>query len=437
MANPNQALKSPGHRGAPNATSGGSWSGFLGVMISVFTLAFLAAVVVYAVRRDRGYPQASPEEVLRSAVTMVKNGEAEKIASLIYAPSPEMRAVLNRFGDLLGSLQDLGGAVAKRFPADIARIRDEALKQATSAGGASAMAAIQANSRNPRALLGATPGSGGGGGAEGGNASQPNPQRGIEDFAMTIFADPFGWIDANADRLTAVPINDDQAAVLLDGKPVPPIGLLMRYAENKWQIELPLNLPGMSRFLPQTRHEYSILGSLLRVLAAAIVELADDVRAGKVRHTSELAEKAGEKAFGPAAMVFIVYGKEMDVRNRRDRVMNDYRKRQTLWLDTRAGMKTAVTPVVWDKFIEAVDRLAVEEMDKLVRVDSLRPSREAPKAVPAFAEMNDAVFEATIEGWLLSWGGTEAKFRFSDKADGKQMERVVKAVTEAAKKPRR
>jgi hypothetical protein len=254
---------------------------------------------------------------------------------------------------------------------------------------------------------------------------------------MTIFADPFGWIDANADRLTAVSINDDQAAVLLDGKPVPPIGLLMRYAENRWQIELPLNLPGLSRFLPQTRHEYSILGSLLRVLAAAIDELADDVRAGKVRHTSELAEKAGEKAFGPAAMVFIVYGKEMDVRNRRDRVMSDYRKRQARWMETREAMRTSVGQPAWDKFIEAVDRLAVEEMDKLVRLDSLRPNREAPKAVPTFADMNDAVFEATMEGWLLAWGGPEARFRFAEKADGKQMERVVKAVTEAAKKPRR
>jgi len=413
-------------------------------MLSVAAVAFLVAVVVWAVRRDRGYPQASPEEVLKSAITMIKNGEAEKVATLIYAPAPEMRAVLNRFGDLLGSLQDLGLAVAKRFPNDIQRIRADALKKATTSTGSAA--AIQAMASRPGAALGAVRAGRGGGGVQ-----QPDP-RGLEDFAMTVFADPFGWIDANADRLSAVPINDEQAAVLVDGKPVPPIGLTMRYAENKWQIELPLSLPGVSQFLPQTRHEYSILGSLLKVLAAAIDELADDVRSGKISRTNQLAEKAGEKAFGPAAMVFIVYGKEMDVRSRRERAMSDYRKRQSAWLPTREGLKTTLGPVLWGRVIEAVDKLAIEEMDRLVRQDSLRTSREAPRAVPAFGPMNDAVFEATMEGWIQSAiaglgpsaGGVGApggrgeplRFRFQQPGTQAQVEAVLKAIAEAGKRKR-
>lgn len=415
----------------------------MGIVLSVAAVAFLAAVVVWAVRRDRGYPQASPDEVLKSAITMIKNGEAERVSTLIYAPSPEFRAVLNRFGDLLGSLQDLGLAVAKRFPNDIQRIRADALKKATTSTGSAA--AIQAMAARPGGALGAGRGAAGRGG-------QPPDPRGLEDFAMTVFADPFGWIDANADRLTAVSINDEQAAVLVDGKPVPPIGLTMRYAENKWQIELPLSLPGVSQFLPQTRHEYSILGSLLKVLAAAIDELADDVRNGKISRTNQLAEKAGEKAFGPAAMVFIVYGKEMDVRSRRERAMSDYRKRQSAWLPTREGLKTTLGPVLWGRVIEAVDKLAIEEMDRLVRQDSLRTSREAPRAVPAFGPMNDAVFEATMEGWIQSAiaglgpsaGGVGApggrgeplRFRFEQPGTQAQVEAVLKAIAEAGKRKR-
>lgn len=436
-----------GRSPAPRPGSSGSWSGFVAIVLSVAAVAFLAAVVVWAVRRDRGYPQASPDEVLKSAITMIKNGEAEKVSTLIYAPSPEFRAVLNRFGDLLGSLQDLGLAVAKRFPNDIQRIRADALKKATTSTGSAA--AIQAMAARPGGALGAVRG-----GAAGRGGQPPDP-RGLEDFAMTVFADPFGWIDANADRLTAVPINDEQAAVLVDGKPVPPIGLTMRYAENKWQIELPLSLPGVSQFLPQTRHEYSILGSLLKVLAAAIDELADDVRSGKISRTNQLAEKAGEKAFGPAAMVFIVYGKEMDVRSRRERAMSDYRKRQSAWLPTREGLKTTLGPVLWGRVIEAVDKLAIEEMDRLVRQDSLRTSREAPRAVPAFGPMNDAVFEATMEGWIQSAiaglgpsaGGVGAvagvggkgeplRFRFEQPGTPAQVEAVLKAIAEAGKRKR-
>jgi hypothetical protein len=95
-------------------------------------------------------------------------------------------------------------------------------------------------------------------------------------------------------------VNDEQAAVLFDGKPMPPFGLSLRLSNQRWYIELPLNMiPGASQFMPQTRHEYSIFGHLIKVLDNAIKELADDVRSGRIGRMDKLAERAGEKAFGP------------------------------------------------------------------------------------------------------------------------------------------
>ena len=70
----------------------------------------LAAMLAYALSggvRSVSYSQQTPDDVLRSAVAMIKSGQTRKLTNLIYADSPDMRGVLNQLGRLLESMHRL------------------------------------------------------------------------------------------------------------------------------------------------------------------------------------------------------------------------------------------------------------------------------------------------------------------------------------------
>src|SRR5438876_8247246 len=67
---------------------------------------------------------------------MVKEGHAERLTDLIYAETPEMRKLLGKVGQTLGTLQDLGLEVQKRFPDEVAAMRQQA-EEAAKKGEAS------------------------------------------------------------------------------------------------------------------------------------------------------------------------------------------------------------------------------------------------------------------------------------------------------------
>jgi hypothetical protein len=211
-------------------------------------------------------------------------------------------------------------------------------------------------------------------------------------------ANPFGVLEANAARLSTVSLADDQAAVLFDGKPIPPLGLTMKKENDAWFFVLPTNLPGVNQFLPETRNEWSILGSLIKALENSIAELRDDVRAGKITKIDQLAEKAGEKAFIPIGMIAVVYVKEMDVRVQRQKAMEQLRPRLDRWSNSRAaaGEDTELTK----KLMDLVSKAAVEGLDKAIRQKIQDPT----KPLPNWKELSDGELQALAETWLEARG---------------------------------
>ncbi|HYD00086.1 MAG TPA: hypothetical protein VEB22_02570, partial [Phycisphaerales bacterium] len=81
------------------------------------------AGILLATQRKE-YSQATPEDVLASAIQMVRDGNTERIADLIYADNVEYRTTLTRLGHLFGTMQGLGKAMAERFPNEVAAARD-------------------------------------------------------------------------------------------------------------------------------------------------------------------------------------------------------------------------------------------------------------------------------------------------------------------------
>ncbi|MBC7833762.1 MAG: hypothetical protein H7Y88_01500 [Phycisphaerales bacterium] len=346
------------------------------------------------------YSQRSPDEVVKSAVAMVQNGDADRLDDLIYADSEKMRAVLNRLGVTLGHVQLLAATLQAKFPEEIAKLKaetEQAAAEGRSAGGLSAMFSggrvnVEGGGGRPSGPPGFDEGSGRGERSDGRSR--------MEGILTRLLADPYGWIESNAPRLSTVKLADDMATVTLDDKPVlPPIGIPLKQDKGLWFVSLPLHLPPLSGYMPATDEEWSIIGSLIAVLDRAVVEIHRDVESGKVGSLNAVGDELGDKVIFPGMMAFAAYGMEMDVRQRRNRAIENFKKRQREWVKSRrersegragGGTESAVPDVVE----RAIDSVRAAALDKVTR------KRESRK----FDGLTDAEFEDLAERWLQDEG---------------------------------
>lgn len=280
----------------------------------VFVLAALAAFLGGC--GDSDYSQKTPDDVLRTAQLMVERGEARKLGNLFYAENEDMRKVLHNFGVLLGNLQRLGEAVAEQFPKDVNALRARAEAAAKSGKASSLMGQIASqmgggNSRSKRAARD----------PDKWRKEQAQQQEQFNDAINVLFADPYSFLRDKSARLSTTQVNDDVAAVLWDGQPVmAPLGMVMKKSvDGKWYVVPPLNIPGLSSYLPQNPQEYKVFGALIAILNNVIVDLARDVRERRITTIDDLSRKAGEKAFMPAAMGYVAYSKMIEERKKKSK----------------------------------------------------------------------------------------------------------------------
>jgi hypothetical protein len=351
--------------------------------------------------RKRQYSQDSPDETIRSAAAMIKNGDTHRLSDLIYAESPEMRAVLNQLGKVLGSMQSLSVISAKKFPAEFKKLQDDALAAAEDPKNKSLVSQL---------MVGMTEFGGGDRKA----ARQPNSDD-IRNAFSAILADPFGWIDRNAARITTIKTADDAAGVLFDGQPaIPGLGLPMRLEKGRWYIALPLNVPPISGVMPRSRQQWSILGSVLKVTDNAMVDLTKDVEAGRVSGLKHLTDKFQEKVLFPIAIAFASYAKELDVRGRTDRALSSFRSRERAWTEGRRKAGAADEPGVSPKLLDAINALAPAKIERVVRSNKRL----------AVDKMVDGEFEELVGGWLSEAG---LRVRFDENLFGDVIDRDISA----------
>ncbi len=259
------------------------------------------------------YEQDTPDSVLASARKMIAEKHAERLTDLIYADSKDMRKLLDQMGQTLGSLQDLALAVQKAYPKEIAKLAADAEAAAKDGQASSYIQKMmsQASSSLP---------TGTGRRRRGGPSLPQMPQGDPDEMRKTfdnalkeVFADPYGWLAKSEGRITTQSMGDDRAAIMWDGKPVFGVGMTMRLDKGKWYLELPTYAPGVNQIMPKSAEGWEILGGLFEVFDNAFADLAADVKKGKCKHLDDLASRAGEKMFLPAAMVVFAYSQLMDV----------------------------------------------------------------------------------------------------------------------------
>lgn len=361
----------------------------------ILPLLMLVLIGLTSCSRPRpSYSQSTPDDVLKTAVAMIKNGDTQRLTDLLYADSPEMRSVLNQLGKLLASMQRLSVSSAKRFPAEFQKLQDDALKAAEDPKNKSLVGQIFVgmNGFDPAAS----------------KSKQPSADD-LRNAFSAVLADPYGWIEKNAPRLTTVKTADDAASVMFDGEPaIPVVGLPMRLENGKWYIALPLNMPPMNQVMPRTRPQWSILGSTIKCVDNAVRDLATDVDKGNVRDLKNLTDKFQDKVLFPIGIAFVSYMKELDVRGRADRRLSGFKSRMRTWVDTRkkaaaAGLGEDEKPpiAVSPKLTDALLTIAPDRIEQLVRQN--KPF--APE------KLSDPDFEDLASTWL---GEANLKLRFDD-----------------------
>jgi hypothetical protein len=270
-------------------------------LLVVLGLGFLSvAGTRFLLHQD--YPQGTPEEVLASARKMIENGDAHRLPDLVYADTPQMRGLLNELGQVLGSLQDLATQVAAAYPDEIAALTAQA-EAAAKSGQATSF--IQRLAGEASANMGRR-------GRDRRNADPAAMRKLFDNAAKEVFADPYGWLARSEGRITVQTLTSDTAAILWDKKPVFGVGLMMRESEGSWYISLPTNMPVVSRAMPKSEESWMIMGNLMDVFDNTIKDLTKDVRSGKIAKLDDLARKAGEKAFIPAAITVFAFSKAME-----------------------------------------------------------------------------------------------------------------------------
>lgn len=272
----------------------------------------------------REYPASSPDTMLDSARDMIANGEADRLSDLVYAEDEQMRSFLNQVGGLLGSLHGLGDAIEARFPEEIAAFRAEAERAAAEgrtnpllsrlvASGRPGGNATFGISQMDRSGLTLDTGSGGeaSGGRRGGllGGGPSDSQREIfNGIIKQLLADPYGWLEDGRDRIDHVYLADDMVSLTWDGRVIlPPFGLTLLEEDGRWFLVPPTSYPGVRMVLPRSDDEWYVWGSMIKTLERVVIDLERDVRSGRVRNMTDLADSATEKVAIPAMLIFFAY----------------------------------------------------------------------------------------------------------------------------------
>jgi hypothetical protein len=353
------------------------------VLTVIIGVGVFAGILIATQRKE--YSQATPEDVLASAIQMVRDGNTDRISDLIYADNVEYRSTLSRMGHLFGTMQGLGKAMAQAFPNEVAAARDRLKNEMEGNSQGIVTALMTANPNGPIKIERPKD-----------EAAARDQEQQFQDFTTRLFADPFGWLDSGAARLSVERIADDAAVIKFDKEPVLGGIFTIRKHDDRWWFVLPLNLPGVNQYTPQTRNEWAIVASLVRVLDNALADLRDDVKSGKASSVKRVGELAGEKAIIPAGIVFFMYGKEMDVRQRREGAMKSFRKRWGEWSKNRleeSGTLRALS--------DAVAKSAMEGLDGMIRK---KTADKNSVTMPKFEGMPDAELVPLVEGWLKDAG---------------------------------
>jgi hypothetical protein len=240
----------------------------------VRTLLSMLMLVALAACKRPAYDTSTPEAALDAAVAMVQQGQAKQLPALIEIEARDVTfedgvteasaiaEVKAKAGDMLARLLRVAQALRDRFPKDV----DREVKAAT-----------RKSARSTR------------------------------DFTVAILADPAAWLAAQRPRITATDLGDGTAALSLDGDPLLAGVLTMVQTPGGWRFRVPVELVRDNQYWPDTRHEWSVIASMMLAVEHALVDFQRDLDGGKIASLDAASSRVGRLVGESVVVQSIIY----------------------------------------------------------------------------------------------------------------------------------
>jgi hypothetical protein len=265
----------------------------VGMTRLILLVLVFVALVPSCRRQPKQYSQKTPEALIQSLEDMVKDGNASRLHELFYCEDENMRMALRRFGRMTGRLAELAEAVNEAFPDEVAELQKQAEEAAANGQATSLLGRLSQGAMQSRR-----------------QQSQGNQGDAFNAAFRQLLSNPYSSFEQASDRLTAMELTDDYAGLMWDGKPLlPPFGIkLRRDIDDKWYIQIPMDLPIVTKYRPRTEEQWMVAGYLMLAWKNAAVDLKAKIEAGDLRNLDEVAAEAGTMILPPTLMIGISYG---------------------------------------------------------------------------------------------------------------------------------
>lgn len=244
------------------------------------TLLLLVALLPAACRKPQ-YDTSTPERTVDAMQQMVREGHPERLLDLFHL---EARDITYADGVTEASAIEDVRAKAKRMVAQLWRVSTK-LRQRYPKEVAAEMA-----------------------GAARGGASRSNSPSAQESAFARFMADPFGWLDANRNRLVVEDLGDGTAVFEIDGQPL--LGGMVSMVETPqgWKLTVPATLVQGTPYFPNTREEWAVVAYMMLSLENAMTDFERELDAGKYRTLAAASQRVGRLlAEGAVAQAVIYY----------------------------------------------------------------------------------------------------------------------------------
>ncbi len=286
------------------------------------TAALLLALAACSGREEE-YSFATPEETVASIRRMIENGDADRLPEAVLVEGERERELFARLGRLMNAIGVLAEESRAAFPEDIAAIRAEleaaraAGRDETIFGKLSSGELFRELGFNPMAPgRGSRPRGGGFGPLSSSGVGGLSRER-LRGYMLQLLAVPDAWIEQGRLAVTTAYVNDEQAAVLWNGRPViPMLGLVLQRTEpadspvverTGWYLVPPTRAPLVQTFAPRTDVQFEIAGEGIAAAENVVGVLTERVRSGRIRSAEQLAEEALDALWLPLGGVAMAY----------------------------------------------------------------------------------------------------------------------------------
>lgn len=228
---------------------------------------------------DLDYDTSTPEAVLDSARLMVENGDADRLPELVQLDARDITyedgvteasaiaEVKGKLAELLGRMWRVGEALQARFPDETIDSLDEAVAMVEDAGGGD-----------------------------------------WTDIVGQVLSDPFGWLDEQESKLEILDLGDGTAAILWDDEPALGGFVAMIETDDGWRASVPIELVRDTDYWPNTRHEWSVVASMLLSIENALEDFERQVASDEFRSLSQASASAGRLVGESVVVQGIIYG---------------------------------------------------------------------------------------------------------------------------------